>query len=95
MDANNRDRKKAWKQRQRQLAKDVFPLPDALLKALFDAVDAQVEVSGCDHTLRFTESWIAEHEQSSEKILTWLREHGGFCDCEALANAADYWEQNR
>jgi hypothetical protein len=95
MDANDRDRKKAWKQQQRQHAKDAFPLSDALLEALFNAVDAQVEASGCDHTLRFTESWIAEHKQPAEKVLTWLREHGGFCDCEVLANAADHWEQNR
>lgn len=95
MDANDRDRQKAWKRQQRQLTRDAFPLSDGLMSALFDAVDAQVENSGCDHTLRFTEAWIAEHRQPAEKVLGWLREHGGFCDCEVLTNAADHWEQNR
>ncbi len=95
MDTSDRDRKKAWKQQQRQLAKDAFPLPNELLEAMFDAIDVQVENSGCDHTLRFTKSWISAHKQSEEKILTWLRQHGGFCDCEVLTNSADHWEQNK
>jgi len=95
MDASDRDRKKAWKLQQQKLAHDAFPISDSLLESLFEAVDAQVENSGCDHTLRFTQAWIAEHKQPEAEILAWLREHGGFCDCEVLANSADYWEQNR
>ena len=59
MDTNDRDRKKKWKQQQRKLAQDASPVSDALLESLFQAVDAQVENSGCDHTLRFTRAWIA------------------------------------
>ena len=95
MDASDRDRKKAWKLQQRRQAQDAFPISDALLESLFEAVDAQVENSGCDHTLRFTRAWIAEHQQPEAAILAWLREHGGCCDCEVLANSADHWEQNR
>ncbi len=95
MDASDRDRKKDWKQQQRQLAQDAFPISDVLLGSLFEAVDAQVENSGCDHTLRFAQAWIAEHMQPETEILAWLREHGGFCDCEVLSNSADHWEQNR
>jgi hypothetical protein len=95
MDASDRDRKKAWKLQQRKLAQDAFPISDALLDSLFEAVDAQVENSGCDHTLRFTQAWIAENKQPEAEILAWLREHGGFCDCEVLSNSADHWEQNQ
>lgn len=95
MDASDRDRKKAWKQQQQRLAQDDFPISDALLETLFEAVDAQVENSGCDHTLRFTRAWISEHKQPETDVLGWLREHGGCCDCEVLSNSADYWEQNR
>jgi hypothetical protein len=95
MNLSDRDRKKTWKLQQRKLAQDAFPISDSLLEVMFEAVDAQVETLGCDHTLRFTEAWIAEHKQPAEEVLAWLSEHGGFCDCEAVANAADYWEQNR
>lgn len=56
MDVSDRDRKKAWKLQQRRLAQDAFPIADALLKSLFEAVDAQVENSRCDHALRFTQA---------------------------------------
>lgn len=95
MDATDRDRKKTWKLQQRELAQDAFPISDALLESMFEAVDVKVAAVGCDHTLRFAVSWIAENKQSEAKILSWLSEHGGFCDCEVLANAADHWEQNR
>jgi len=85
MNASDQDRKKAWKLHQQKLAQDAFPV----------TVNAQVERSGCDHTLRFTQAWISEHSQPGTEILAWLREHGGFCDCEVLSNAADHWEQNR
>ncbi|MFG6466590.1 DUF2695 domain-containing protein [Pelomonas baiyunensis] len=95
MNTTDQDRKKAWKIQQKQLARDAFPIADGLLESLFDAVDAGVEQSGCDHSLRFTTSWLLERRQPKDKVLSWLREHGGFCDCEVLANAADHWEQSR
>ena len=95
MDATDRDRKKIWKLQQRKLAQDAFPISDSLLKSMFEAVDAKVSAAGCDHTLRFTESWIEENKQPEVKIRSWLKEQGGLCDCEVLANAADHWEQNR
>jgi len=54
-----------------------------------------VEDAGCDHTLHFTKQWIAKHGQVESSVLDWLKSHGGFCDCEVLANAADHWEQSR
>ncbi len=95
MDASDRDRKKVWKLQQRRLAQGRFPISDALLESLFEAVYAQVENLGCDHTLRFTQEWITEHKQPEAEILAWLRKHGGCCDCEVLSNSADHWEQNR
>ena len=95
MDATDRDRKKALRLQQRKLAQDALPISDSLLESMFKTIDAKVEAMGCGHTLRFTESWIAENKQPETKVISWLREHGGFCDCEVLANAADHWEQNR
>lgn len=95
MDVTDRDRKKTWRLQQQKLAQNAFPISDHLLESMFEAVDAKVSAVGCDHTMRFTESWIAENVQPEAKVLSWLRDHGGFCDCEVLNNAADYWAQNR
>lgn len=90
MDADNRDQKRAWKAQQRQLAQAAFPISSELLQAMFEAVEAQVDESGCDHTLRFSRQWIAEQHQPEEQIVRWLGQHGGCCDCEVLANACDH-----
>jgi hypothetical protein len=80
MNSNDRDLKKEWKLEQRRLARAAFPMSDALLESLFNVVDAQVEDSGCDHTLRFTKHWIAEHRQAEASVLDWLKSHGGCCE---------------
>lgn len=95
MENADRNRKRMWKDEQRQLAKKAFPLDDKALEQLFAAVDVSLEKGGCDHTLRFTLQWLSQREQDAEPTLTWLRAQGGFCDCEVIANAYDHWEQNR
>ena len=95
MDTGDRERKRAWKAQQRQLAQAAFPISSELLQAMFETVEAQVDENGCDHTLRFTNQWIADEQQPMDKIAPWLAQHGGFCDCEVIANAFDHWEQNR
>lgn len=95
MNPADRDRKKAWKEQERQKAQVVFPLSNELLKSLFAFVDTHVDKEGCDHTHRFTEKWVSENTQQRTPIIEWLEEHGGFCDCEVVANAQDHWEQNK
>ncbi len=43
----------------------------------------------------FAAEWLAANEQSVVEVLAWLNKHGGYCDCEVVANAADHWEQYR
>lgn len=95
MDASDRDRIREWKMLQRFAVRAAFPISDSLLESLFDAVDERVEEEGCDHSLRFTTEWLAANEQPIDKVVAWLSEHGGYCDCEAVTNAADHWEQYR
>ena len=95
MNASDREQKSAWKARQRQAAQTDFPMSDPLMESLFETVEARIAAQGCDHTLRATSEWVAEHHQAEDAVLGWLKEHGGFCDCEVIANAADHWEQNR
>jgi hypothetical protein len=95
MDAEDRERKRNWKAHERAAARAAFPLSDELLQSLFDAVENSVAHQGCDHTRRFTEQWLLVHPDRRDRVIDWLEENGGFCDCEVAANAADHWEQNR
>ncbi len=95
MDAADRERKKKWKAQERAAARAAFPLSDDLLRSLFDAVEASVAAQGCDHTRRFTERWLLAHPEERERVIAWLEDNGGFCDCEVAANSEDHWQQNR
>ncbi len=95
MNAGDRDRKAAWAAEQRQLAQASFPISSELLQSLFDFVEAEVSSNGCDHTLRFTIRWTTDRHPPERELIDWLRQHGGFCDCEVGSNAFDHWQRNR
>lgn len=95
MDPADRERKRAWKAQERVRSRSAFPLSNEHLESLFSSVDERLHLHGCDHSLRLTEQWIAENEQPSEPLIAWLKENGGYCDCEVVANAQDHWQQNR
>lgn len=40
----------------------------------------------CDHTLKETIEFIESKQLDSDVVITWLGEHGGFCDCEVIYN---------
>jgi hypothetical protein len=61
------------------------------MQALFDMLDTILPARGCDHTLRLVREWSDQHELPFEKLATWCRKHGGYCDCEVLANAEQAW----
>jgi hypothetical protein len=93
----NKDERKrrlrAWRESERATARAALPLPDAELKALFDVLDVSLPSHGCDHTLRLTREWAAARGHEVEPLVTWLNDNGGFCDCEALANAEQAWRE--
>ncbi|MBW3542434.1 MAG: DUF2695 domain-containing protein [Planctomycetes bacterium] len=47
---------------------------------------------GCDHSLRLVQHWLAASGFPREPVETWLRNNGGRCDCEVLANVRQAWE---
>jgi hypothetical protein len=92
---DDRDRKRAWKAEQKAAARTAFPLPDAVLQEMFDFVEARIGSDGCDHTRRFTKAWLDERQVDRDKVLAWLDDTGGFCDCEVASNSRDHWDRNR
>jgi hypothetical protein len=92
---DKRGRKEAldrWKADQRAAARAKLPLPDEQMKALFEMLEVEFPRQGCDQTLRLTRSWLAAHGLPVELVIAWLHDNGGFCDCEALANAEEAWQ---
>ena len=83
--------KKAWKEQQRQKLLDSIPIPNQQFRSLFDYLENE-GVDQCDHTLRITTKFLQLNECNVETVLTWLREHGGYCDCEVLANVGSEFD---
>lgn len=95
-DTPTRDQRKAMlrahKERERAAAEAALPLPKGDLAALFDHLDAQLADAECDDTLAMTTAFLAARGLDVPRISTWLRESGGGCDCEVLANVEEQWE---
>ena len=87
-DPRKKELKKAWKQREQQKLVDSIPMPHADLRALFDFLDRE-DAPRCDHTLRETIQFLQQRGLDAEHIVPWLREHGGYCDCEVIYNVDD------
>src|SRR5687767_6276658 len=95
-DAPDKDQRKAMlravKDRERAAAEAALPLPKADLAALFDHLDAELGDVACDDTLRLSAAFLAARVLDVPRITAWLRENGGHCDCEVLANVEEHWE---
>lgn len=83
----------AWKARQRSAARDEFPLPAERLHALFEALNRELPVAGCDRTLKLVRAWCDRNEIAFPPVEAWLPNNGGSCDCGALANAEQAFEE--
>ncbi len=68
-----------------------MPISLSHLGQLFDYLDVKLE-EGCDHTPKITIDFLDSINLDSEKVLSWLQDQGGFCDCEILANVEESWE---
>ncbi len=61
------------------------------LRALLNHLDT-VLASGCDHTLNETLIFLTAQKLEPSLVIPWLQEHGGYCDCEVLANVESDYE---
>jgi hypothetical protein len=62
------------------------------MKKLFDMLDTELPRVGCNHTLRLVSQWCKSQAIPFAKVEGWLWDNGGYCDCEALANAEEAWQ---
>ena len=71
---------------------DRMPITFVELAALFDHLDEQLGIKGCDHTPKITKAFLESRKLDAGIIIPWLSEYGGYCDCEVLANVEESWE---
>jgi len=96
-DRSEKQRRKAalaaWKARQRAESRAQLPLPPDQLQQLFDWLDTELAEQDCDHTLRLVQAWCAQAGVEAGPVEAWLRANGGYCDCEALLNAEQAFQE--
>ncbi|WP_336769779.1 DUF2695 domain-containing protein [Bacillus bombysepticus] len=61
------------------------------LETLGAFLDEMINSKGCDHSHKYTKSWLENNVPKSKisKIIKAMRNQGGFCDCEVLLNVVD------
>ncbi len=76
------DRNSQLSQRQRAAT----PLHGDELAELFAVVEVLLLRRGCDGTLRICERWLTGGGHEVPRVVRWLKENGGYCDCEVVFN---------
>lgn len=73
--------------------KSGLPIDENTFPELFDYLDSQLGKKGCDHTTILTRTFLDKKRVSNtDKVIKWLADNGGFCDCEILANVEDLFD---
>ena len=96
-DKNEKERRKQIQKELQEKAQIEFenslPISRELFQNLFDFLDAELEENGCDDSLKITKQYLdANKIQNIEEVENWLKENGGFCDCEVLYNVEELFE---
>ena len=90
MNKQHRKALKQWKHVERADLVAGMPLSPEQLHELLNYLDANLDA--CNHTTKLTRVFLAAEQLNLDKVLSWLGEQGGFCDCEVLANLEDFDE---
>lgn len=92
------------KERRKQIQKEIqekaqiefeksLPVSKELLQNLFDFLDEELEKNSCDDHLKLTKQFLGTIQISNvDEVTNWLKENGGFCDCEVLYNVEEKFE---
>ena len=91
-----RDRKRqmkaAFKAQERAVLTASMPIGKEHVRALFAHLD-RAGAPPCDHTLRDTTQFLESRGLDPKAVIPWLHHHGGYCDCEVIANVWDKYAE--
>lgn len=72
-----------------------MPMSRENFKALFDNLNEKLTENDCDHSLKFSIRFLETlNLDSMEETAKWLKENGGYCDCEVLSNVEEKFDDN-
>ena len=89
---DNKALKKVYKERELKAFKESLPMKEVDFFPLFDFLDSELQKNGCQHDFSLLESYCKEKGLDFSVLAEWLKEQGGFCDCEILANVEEQFE---
>ena len=70
-----------------------LPMDRESFQKLFDYLDTELTDKNCDDTNSLTKTFLLQSNiQKIDEVLEWLADHGGYCDCEILANVEQQFE---
>ncbi|MGI9650204.1 DUF2695 domain-containing protein [Chryseobacterium sp. RLHN22] len=70
-----------------------LPVSREIFRNLLDFLDGELETEGCDDHLTLTKQFLATNQvENGDEVENWLKENGGFCDCEVLYNVEELFE---
>ena len=95
---------KSEKERRKQIMDDLkkkadqefessLPMSRDSFKNLFDCLETELTDKNCNDTNSLTKAFLLQSKiENEDEVLEWLAEHGGYCDCEILANVEEQFE---
>ena len=96
MDKSEKKRlQKEFKENQKKAFYDSLPMSKELFRQLFDFLDEKLtDDDACSHELSLTTEFLNINNISVEPVLSFLEEHGGYCDCEVLGNVEEKFQDD-
>jgi hypothetical protein len=96
-DKNEKARRKQIQKELQEKAKVEFekslPISREAFQNLFDFLDEELEKKGCNDHLTLTKKFLETNQiENIAEIENWLKQNGGFCDCEILYNVEELFE---
>lgn len=78
--------KRTIKQKERNELLEALPVSLPILQNCFEFLNTKLTELGCNDTLKFTLEFTDQNDLPQNELISWLKENGGYCDCEVLAN---------
>lgn len=71
-----------------------LPVSQEIFQNLFDFLDGKLEEHDCDDSLKLTKQFLETNlVENIDEVENWLKDNGGFCDCEVLYNVEEKFEE--
>ena len=80
---------KEWKQEKKIEFEKSLPISRKLFEQLFEYLDEKLDIEKCSHDLSLTVEFLIQNNLAQDAVINWLKENGGYCDCEVLYNVEE------